>query len=141
MEIRVVADRIDIDVLNKELTISDYKTGIIPSKSDFYNGVSPQLIIEAIILKNGGFGNEIKDFKVKSVEYIKLFGKNKVNELIFSENLDITIQKVRHSLEKLIEIYKNPKTAYLVVPNPYFVPKYNDYGHLARIQEWLYSGN
>ncbi|MFY9590175.1 palindromic element RPE3 domain-containing protein [Rickettsia endosymbiont of Halotydeus destructor] len=49
-----IADRIEINYLN-QITILDYKTGAIPTKKEIESGLSPQLIIEALMILENGF--------------------------------------------------------------------------------------
>ena len=49
-----IADRIEISKSNN-ITIIDYKTGTIPTKKEIELGLSPQLIIESLILLENGF--------------------------------------------------------------------------------------
>ncbi|WP_375327237.1 PD-(D/E)XK nuclease family protein [Candidatus Tisiphia endosymbiont of Nemotelus uliginosus] len=55
LKIMAVADRIEVNEQRRAVII-DYKTGTLPSKKDVESGLSPQLIIEALILLEGGFG-------------------------------------------------------------------------------------
>ncbi|ABV74890.1 hypothetical protein A1C_03000 [Rickettsia akari str. Hartford] len=49
-----IADRIEISKSNN-ITIMDYKTGTIPTKKSIELGLSPQLIIESLMLLENGF--------------------------------------------------------------------------------------
>ncbi len=72
-EVRIlaIADRIEIDKHNKNnCMIIDYKTGAIPAKSDVLSGLSPQLIVESIIMSEGGFDGAKRN--VSSIIYIKI---------------------------------------------------------------------
>ncbi|CAG2161105.1 unnamed protein product [Oppiella nova] len=52
LKIIATADRIEVDKKGNA-TILDYKTGMTPTKKDIISGLSPQLIIEALILLEG----------------------------------------------------------------------------------------
>ncbi|AAU03868.1 PD-(D/E)XK nuclease family protein [Rickettsia typhi] len=54
-----IADRIEVSKSN-DITILDYKTGTIPTKKEIEFGLSPQLIIECLMLLENGFN--IKSF-------------------------------------------------------------------------------
>ena len=43
-------------------------------------------------------------------------------------------------LQRLVAAYDDESTAYLSVPNPGRAGRFNDYLHLARVQEWSASG-
>src|SRR5262249_58660767 len=53
--LRARADRID-RLAGGSYAILDYKTGQVPSEKQVRIGVSPQLTLEAAILRRGGFG-------------------------------------------------------------------------------------
>ena len=46
------------------------------------------------------------------------------------------MQKARVGLEQLIAKFADPATPYQAVPKPDLQPRYDDYAHLARLQEW-----
>ena len=39
-------------------------------------------------------------------------------------------------VQRLIEHFGDPATAYVPVPRPEIAPSFNDYDHLSRIDEW-----
>jgi ATP-dependent helicase/nuclease subunit B len=45
--------------------------------------------------------------------------------------------EARGGLERLIAEFDDPETPYLSQPDPSRAPRYSDYRHLARIQEWI----
>ncbi|MDP4709097.1 MAG: PD-(D/E)XK nuclease family protein [Rickettsiaceae bacterium] len=120
-----VADRIDIDQ-NNTVKIIDYKTGVVPSKKDVLSGLSPQLLIEAIILSEGGF--TITPPKIFSLIYVKInSSKPYINttEIIITQD-DLSIHK--QGLISLIKHYIENMN-FVVEPN---LMKYDNYSHLAR---------
>jgi len=58
--LKAIADRVELDH-DGTLAIIDFKTGSVPTKKDVLSGLSPQLLIEAIIACEGGFplGSEL----------------------------------------------------------------------------------
>ncbi len=52
--IKAIADRIELGC-DGTLAILDFKTGSLPTKKDVLSGLSPQLLVEAIIASEGGF--------------------------------------------------------------------------------------
>ncbi|MGH7001889.1 MAG: hypothetical protein ACREEA_10330, partial [Stellaceae bacterium] len=50
------------------------------------------------------------------------------------------IDAARQGLERLIARFDDPATPYRAWPQPDKRPRYSDYTHLARVQEWLPGG-
>lgn len=125
IKITAIADRIEVDDQG-HATILDYKTGALPTKKDVLNGLSPQLILEAIILTNDGFN--IKTNNIKKLVYVKIGSSEpfiqKVEIDINSQELDNHFKGLTH----LLEYYIDCKT----FPTDIDLSKYNDYIHLAR---------
>jgi ATP-dependent helicase/nuclease subunit B len=46
----------------------------------------------------------------------------------------------RAGLEELIRAFDDPATPYRSCPRPSMAPRYTDYAHLARVQEWSAGG-
>ncbi len=122
-------------------TIIDYKTGTIPTKRDIYLGLSPQMIIEALIVTKGQIENyKINNPNISDLLYWKLSGNNKnpVQEINVTkkEDLEKIIDEAEVGLLKLQETFNNKTTPYLATPAPEKAPIYNDYELLARTKEW-----
>ena len=49
-------------------------------------------------------------------------------------------EEARAGLEALIAQFDNPNTPYRSRPRPAMAPRYTDYAHLARVQEWSSGG-
>ena len=120
-----IADRIEIDQ-NGIATILDYKTGAEPSKKDVSSGLAPQLIIEAIILSEGGF--ELKSRIPEKIIYVKINSSAPYFKLVEIELTREDIYKHKQGLISLLEHYMSKKN-FLLAPN---LMKYDDYTHLAR---------
>lgn len=126
IEIVSIADRIEVDKYNVG-TILDFKTGAIPSNIEVLSGLSPQLIIEAITLIEGGFDincdlGKLIYVKISSSEpYIKII------EISLSKQ---ELNKHKRGLEKLLAHYIQNKNFQKNID----CLKYNDYKHLARIE-------
>ncbi len=136
VKIKCRADRIDI--VDKNLHIIDYKTGIVPSKKQVYNSEKPQLPMEAIIAKNNGFS--LENSSVIALEFWKLTGNNDGNKIITicsSKNeVDLLCEQTLVNIKSTLKKYVVDCSPY--IPNRCF--KYNNaYVHLARTKEWRYA--
>ncbi|WP_040257625.1 palindromic element RPE3 domain-containing protein [Rickettsia hoogstraalii] len=131
-----IADRIEISKSNN-ITILDYKTGTIPTKKEIELGLSPQLIIESLMLLENGFlechsqpllchsresGNPI------TIAYVKITSTEpyvQTTEIALSIE---TLNKHKAGLVKLLEYYVTNKSFSYDLN----LSKYNDYLHLIR---------
>jgi ATP-dependent helicase/nuclease subunit B len=137
------ADRIDI--LNSNTAqIVDYKSGNPPTKPTVLSGLSPQLPLEAAILKQGGF----KSFSAMSTTkmcYVHISGVNPAGKIILIKPDDETLDELaaRHlaGLKTLLGRFQSlshpyiPRLAIQKIDDP------NDYDHLSRYQEWILAGS
>jgi ATP-dependent helicase/nuclease subunit B len=130
------ADRIEFN-LDNTITIIDYKTGGLPSDKDIASGDSLQMILEALIALNAGFKG-LKPQAIKDLIYIQLTGGDPAGEIRpIKVDLDELIDKVQLWLETLINEFDKQENGYMAVPDPDNIPRFGDYYHLARLQEWL----
>ncbi len=143
--IKAKADRIDV-LNNNTCAVYDYKTGTIPYKKSVLTGYSPQLLIEALIIENGGYVS-IGSKKVSKIAYLALKNKESDNkEIIFSEYDDKPLSEMiadtNNNLKDMINKFYNKENpaSYISHPNPNkvgdLIKKYSEYEHLARIKEW-----
>ena len=124
--ITAIADRIEIDPTNNA-TIIDFKTGTLPLVKDVLSGLSPQLVLEALILLEGGFNINVKS--IDKLVYVKI--SNSEPYIEYSE-ISIDRSKLMEHKQGLIDLlsyYLQDKTFHTKVD---FL-KYNDYMHLARL--------
>ncbi len=132
------ADRLD-QCCDGTINIIDYKTGELRSAKEVAAGYAPQLPIEGVIARSGGFeyqGQKILPARVNKLIYWKLGEKCAEYEKDTEELLDKTIERVK----RLISVFDFENTPYLARPNPRHLPKYSDYEHLARAKEWSGEG-
>jgi ATP-dependent helicase/nuclease subunit B len=130
--IAAIADRISINK-DGQVTIIDYKTGQPPSKQDVLNGIAPQMMIEAIILREGGFNMDLPKtlidiLLVTKLIYVKIASKK---PYINMTTIDITPQDIEEHKQGLINLLQ-----YYVKNGKYYIEpcdaKYDDYAALAR---------
>jgi len=133
------ADRID-RLADGSLAILDYKTGALPKPGDVKSGYAPQLPLEAAIAQAGGFPG-VPAAAVAALVYWKLSGGDPPGEEKFAAHDAVGVAdlaaRARRGLENLVARFDDPKTPYRSLPQPEQAPRYSDYGHLARVKEWL----
>ena len=129
----------------------DYKTGAPPSAKQVYLGFSPQLTLEAAILRGGGFKGIAPGSPVSELVYVRLSGNNppgketvlelKINNGDKPQPPDDAADDARRNLEILIRKFENEDTPYRSVVMPMWSNEYGRYDDLARIKEWSASGD
>jgi ATP-dependent helicase/nuclease subunit B len=134
------ADRID-RLADGTLSIIDYKTGAVPGSKDVSLGFAPQLPLEAAMAMDGAFG-EVPAAMVSILEFWRLTGGDPAGERCpAGKDIAALAAGAKSGLAALIARFDDPATAYLSRPDPQWAPRYSDYGHLARIQEWSAVGD
>jgi ATP-dependent helicase/nuclease subunit B len=137
--IRARADRIEVG-RDGALAILDYKTGSLPANSDVQRGLSPQLLIEALIAQGGGFAGIPADSEVDSILYLHLKGgeaePGKEHDPVGTADLRALLAAARRGIQVLLAHFDDPATAYMPVPRPEIAPVFSDYEHLSRLGEW-----
>lgn len=125
LKIVAIADRIEVDDKGK-VAIIDYKTGATPTKKEVLSGLSPQLLIEAMMVQADVF-KEIKG-NVNFLYYVKINSNApyiRVNEISISQD---ELEEHKKACLSLLEHYIiNSK--YTMTP---CLMKYDEYTHLAR---------
>ncbi|WP_213775652.1 double-strand break repair protein AddB [Bradyrhizobium sp. dw_78] len=144
------ADRIE-RLTDGSYVILDYKTGLPPSGKQVRMGLSPQLTLEAAILREGGFENIPANSSVSEIGYIRLSGNNppgehkplqlKVNKSDQPQSPDDAASYARQQLEALIRKFENESEPYKSLNLPMWANRYGSYDDLARIKEWSAAGN
>ena len=74
--------------------ILDYKTGQPPTGKQVRMGLSPQLTLEAAILREGGFKDIAADSSVGELVYVRLSGNNPPGE---QRSLELKIKQQRYA--------------------------------------------
>jgi ATP-dependent helicase/nuclease subunit B len=141
------ADRIERRA-DRTFAIVDYKTGTPPSGKQVRLGLSPQLTLEAAILRGGGFKPFAAPLSVSELLYIKLSGNNPAGEPK-PVNLkhdgtdqlpDDAADEALAKLTALIKKFENPEQAYTSLDLAMWSNRYGTYDDLARIKEWSAAG-
>jgi ATP-dependent helicase/nuclease subunit B len=130
--------------------ILDYKTGQPPTGKQVRMGLSPQLTLEAAILREGGFANIPADSSVSELVYVRLSGNNppgeqrllelKINKSDAPQLPDAAADEARLKLEALIRAFENEGQAYTSLNLSMWSNRYGSYDDLARIKEWSAAG-
>ena len=125
-----VFDRIDRDP-EGNLTIFDYKTGVIPS-SIVQKYFDKQLLLLALIIHKGGI-EKLKSTNIKEAFYIDLSSNPKeYKNSLSSQNLD----GIFADFKSLILEYNNSNRGYLARRAVFETRWDGDYDHLSRFGEW-----
>jgi ATP-dependent helicase/nuclease subunit B len=130
--------------------ILDYKTGQPPTGKQVRMGLSPQLTLEAAILREGGFEGIPAGVSVGELVYVRLSGNNppgeqrvlelKVKQSDQPQPPDAAADYARQELEKLIRKFENEDQAYTSLNLSMWSNRYGSYDDLARIKEWSAAG-
>ena len=143
------ADRIERRT-DRTYAVLDYKTGQPPSDKQVRMGLSPQLTLEAAILRNGGFADIPADSSVSELVYVRLSGNNppgkpKIVELRIDksdepQSPDEAADEALRKLTTLIGKFENEDQPYRSLSLSMWSNRYGVYDDLARIKEWSASG-
>jgi ATP-dependent helicase/nuclease subunit B len=130
--------------------ILDYKTGQPPTGKQVRMGLSPQLTLEAAILREGGFAGISADSSVGELAYVRLSGNNppgehralelKIRQSDQPQLPDAAADYARAQLEALIRKFEDEGQAYTSLNLPMWTNRYGRYDDLARIKEWSAAG-
>src|SRR5712671_3119512 len=130
--------------------ILDYKTGQPPTGKQVRMGLSPQLTLEAAILREGGFEGIPADTSVSQLAYVRLSGNNppgeqktlelKINKSDPPQAPDEAADEARRKLEALIRAFEDESQAYTSLNLSMWSNRYGTYDDLARIKEWSAAG-
>ncbi|HET7885932.1 MAG TPA: double-strand break repair protein AddB [Bradyrhizobium sp.] len=142
------ADRIERR-LDGSFVVLDYKTGAPPTGKQVWMGLSPQLTLEAAILRQGGFEGIDAGSSVGELAYVRISGNNPPGE---HKSLELKIRNetpqppdeaadyALAQLEALIRKFDNASEPYRSLNLPMWTNRYGAYDDLARIKEWSAAG-
>jgi ATP-dependent helicase/nuclease subunit B len=143
------ADRVEHRT-DRTFAVLDYKTGAPPTGKQVRMGLSPQLTLEAAILREGGFDGIAAGASVSELLYVRLSGNNppgksillelKVNKGDAPQFPDDAADEARRKLEALIRAFENEEQAYTSLNLSMWSNRYGAYDDLARIKEWSAAG-
>ena len=136
------ADRIDLSE-DGSVIIYDYKTGRPPLPAHVEKLYAPQLPLEAAMAEGGGFA-DFGPRTVRALRYIHASGRRdggEASEAANNATPEALASKALADLKRLVERYADPEMPYEVKRRKgaafTSVYRYDEYEHLARVQEWL----
>jgi ATP-dependent helicase/nuclease subunit B len=134
--LRGSADRIDA-LEDGSLAIYDYKGGNLPSEADVAAFRSPQLPLEALIALQGRFRG-VESHSVAKLAYLSAKGGEPAGEekLAARESAEVLAKAAGDGLAKLLARFDDAETPYTAMRRGAFSSRYDDYAHLARVEEW-----
>ncbi|MEZ0259714.1 MAG: double-strand break repair protein AddB [Alphaproteobacteria bacterium] len=139
------ADR--IDKFNEgSYAIIDYKSGFVPQSRDVAEGLSPQLPLEALMLKEGAFDKIPAGGDVADLVYWRVTGSGQKpveRKSVIGRDVDMTtlLQEAAAGLMSLVDKFDDPATPYPSQPRAEAKSRFSDYEHLARVKEWGIAGD
>jgi ATP-dependent helicase/nuclease subunit B len=143
-KLTVRADRIEC-LSDGRYAILDYKTGAPPTEKQVRAGLSPQLTLEAAILRQGGFKVIPAGATVGELLYVRLRGGAEAGKEMPIEFENSTVDEQADNalarLAGLLAKFADPSTPYYSLLHPMWATHYGTYDHLARVQEWSLIGD
>ena len=127
------------------LSILDYKTGSPPTQREVDAGLAPQLLLEAAMAADRGFGIDLAGVTGELIYWHLSGGLDAGRAMpLFKKNpAEITdaVLDAKARLCDLIDSFDQPARAYLSRPHPGLAPRFSDYEQLARVAEWSAAGD
>jgi ATP-dependent helicase/nuclease subunit B len=140
--LRARADRIERQ-RDGGFAILDFKTGTPPTAKTVFAGFSPQLTLEAAILKHGGFRDLPPASRCPTLQYLHATGgATPLNPCLIepppgdARTVAVIVEEHRGKLEKLMRRYLAGEAGFMARPFAQFARRFNEYDHLARTKEW-----
>ena len=141
--LRGIADRIE-KLNNGRYAILDYKTGQAPTAPQVRSGLSPQLTLEAAMIRRGGFSGIPAQSSVNALAYVLVKGgEPAANEKLIAWKDTTPDSQADIALQRLTEValaFEDETTPYRSLVHPMWRTSYGDYDHLARVKEWSLNG-
>jgi ATP-dependent helicase/nuclease subunit B len=137
------ADRIE-RLASGGYAVIDFKTGTLPTSKQVQIGVSPQLTLEAAMLRNGAFPGFDPRGTVSELVYVRLNGGNPAGEEFIVKLKDRTPDAAADAalaeLKSLVARFDDESTPYRPLVLSMWKTRYGAYDDLARVKEWSLSG-
>jgi len=138
------ADRID-EMRDGSLEIIDFKTGSVPDRRTMNDRLAPQLPMEALIARHGGFEG-VAAAQASALIYLKLaHGPGPIDtkhfaidDLPLPEAIDDQWRRVSHHIALFLNSADRPLYSHLMAEPA--VRYERPYDHLARVLEWSSVG-
>jgi len=130
--INAKADRIDRS--GSAWEIIDYKTGRIPTRDEIKAVYAPQLAVEALIARSGGYGDKA-DGDI-GLSYWRTGGGADAQRAVAVKDAADVIAETERVLGEMIDAFYRDRVAYVAIPQQAYAPAFNDYTHLERLDEW-----
>ena len=134
---------------DQSFAILDYKTGQPPTGKQVRMGLSPQLTLEAAILREGGFAGIAAGSSVSELGYVRLSGK--IRRASKSRSNSRSTRAIRRSYPTrrptkpkqaggVDPAFEDERQAYTSLNLSMWANRYGSYDDLARIKEWSAAG-
>lgn len=134
------ADRIEVG--EQGVVIVDFKTGQVPTSKQIFAGFSPQMTLEAAMLKRGAFGGVPASGAI-SLLYVHATGgrdpltpKPVMQPRGETRTVEEIIEEHLSGLQTLLARYYSGKAGFASRPFAQFAKREGPYDHLARVREW-----
>ena len=139
------ADRIERRT-DGSLAILDFKTGKPPTEKQVRAGLSPQMPLQGLIAREGGYA-DLGRARVEALTYLRFGTQFDVQELgaaaprakLDAMPIADLIAEAEAGLVDLLTAFANPDHPYLSAPRPERVQYESDFTRLARRDEWTGS--
>lgn len=134
------ADRIEAHT-SGGAAILDFKSGKPPTEPQVRTGLSPQMPLQGLIAREGGF-EALGKRQVDALTYIRFGTQFDVREIgdagsrLDAKPVSEIIAEAEAGLKRLITAFVDPDHPYLSAPRPERVSYESDYSRLARRDEW-----
>ena len=133
-------DRIDLNEFSEAILV-DYKTssGSAATYEKIKAGFAPQLPLQAMMIKQGGFG---KAYPIAGAEYIVIADKIEIKPMKAKKNTDTEplfsdlVDDIFKQFTQWAESFNDENTPYTSRRLPEFLKFTGDYDLLARVPEW-----
>ncbi len=123
--------------------ILDFKSGKPPSEKQVRAGLSPQMPLQGLIAREGGY-EKLGKADVEALTYLRFGTAFEVREIgeanarakVDAASIADIVADAENGLIRLLTAFANPVHPYLSAPRPERVAYDSDYSRLARRDEW-----